>query len=136
MVTLAEVDLRVGGKWRYVSMTDRGFEVGFHGVFRELVPDERIVYTEVFEGVPLTLSESAGRTTLTSVTQVSSRAIRDVIIQSGRESGMQAALDLLEEVAGFAHLTGTRSHETTGTPVPVVFSFHGLAGRRARGFGV
>ena len=39
VVTLAEVDLRVGGKWRFVGMTDRGFDVGFHGVYREVVPD-------------------------------------------------------------------------------------------------
>src|SRR5690349_3934408 len=81
VVNLAEVDLRVGGKWRYLSTTDRGFEVGFHGVFREVVPNERLVYTEVYEGVPggdddppvvtLTLTESGGRTTLTSLSQLS-----------------------------------------------------------------
>src|ERR671911_2970252 len=70
-VTLAEVDLRVGGKWRYVMIAD-GFEVGFHGEYREIVPNERIVSTEVFEGMPdaealdtLTLAEKNGRTTLT-----------------------------------------------------------------------
>jgi len=109
VVTLAEVDLRVGGKWRYVAMTDRGFEVAFHGVFREIVPNERIVYTEVFEGVPggdvappvvtLTFAESNGRTLLTQLTDVPSRAVRDAIIQSGMEAGMQDAMDLLEEVA-------------------------------------
>ncbi|HTH64594.1 MAG TPA: SRPBCC domain-containing protein [Gemmatimonadales bacterium] len=109
VVTSAEVDLRVDGKWRYVSMTDRGFEVGFHGVFREVVANERLVYTEVYEGVPggdddpavvtPTLTESGGRTTLTSLTQLSSRAVRDMIIKSGMEAGMQDAMDLLEEVA-------------------------------------
>lgn len=109
VVNLAEVDLRVGGKWRYVSTTDRGFEVGFHGVFREVVANERLVYTEVYEGVPggdddpavvtLTLTESGGHTTFTSLSQLSSRAVRDMIIQSGMEAGMQDAMDLLEEVA-------------------------------------
>ena len=109
VVNLAEVDLRVGGKWRYLSTTDRGFEVGFHGVFREVVANDRLVYTEVYEGVPggdddppvvtLTFTESGGRTTLTSLTQLSSREVRDMIIQSGMEGGMQHAMDLLEEVA-------------------------------------
>ena len=108
-VTLAEVDLRVGGRWRWVMMTDRGFEVAFHGVYRELVPHERIVHTEVFEGVPggdddpavvtLTLAETDGRTTLTQLMQVSSRKTRDMIIESGMEAGMQDAMDLLEQVA-------------------------------------
>ena len=51
-VTVAEVDLRVGGTWRYVMVADGGFEVGFHGEYREIVPNERIVSTEVYEGMP------------------------------------------------------------------------------------
>ena len=52
-VTIAEIDLRVGGTWRYVMVTRRtGFEVAFHGEYREIVPNERIVSTEVYEGVP------------------------------------------------------------------------------------
>src|SRR5580692_1450350 len=51
-VTLVEVDLRVGGRWRYVMTANGGFEVAFHGEYREIVPDERIVCTEVFEGMP------------------------------------------------------------------------------------
>src|SRR5688572_2004734 len=51
-VTVAEIDLRVGGTWRYVSVTDDGFEVAFHGEYREIVPNERIVSTEVYEGAP------------------------------------------------------------------------------------
>src|SRR5437879_1451205 len=49
-VTSAEVDLRVGGKWRYVMTANEGFEVAFHGEFKEIVPNERIVSTEVYEG--------------------------------------------------------------------------------------
>jgi len=108
-VTIAEVDLRVGGKWRYVMVTPDGTEVGFHGEFREIVPDERIVYTEVFEGVPdgdddpsmntLTLTEADGRTTATMLTEVSSQEVRDMILATGMEDGLQDALDLLEEVA-------------------------------------
>src|SRR6202171_5186668 len=51
-VTSADVDLRVGGTWRYVMTANGGFEVAFHGEFRELVTNERIVSTEVFEGMP------------------------------------------------------------------------------------
>ena len=110
-VTLAEVDLRVGGRWRYLAVTDDGFEVGFHGEYREIVPNERIVSTEVYEGMPqgdgpeqgtlntLTLTEVDGRTTLEVLVEAPSREIRDAIIDSGMEAGMQDALDLLEEVA-------------------------------------
>jgi len=108
-VTKAEVDLRVGGRWRWVMMTDRGFEVVFHGEYRELVRHERIVHTEVFEGVPggdddpavvtMTLAEKDGHTTVTQLVQVSSRKTRDMIIESGMEAGMQDAMDLLEQVA-------------------------------------
>ena len=108
-VTLAEVDLRVGGTWRYVSMTHRNFEVAFHGVFHEIVPNERIVCTEVYEGVPggdenpplvtLSFTESRGLTTLTQLSDLPSREVRDMIIKSGMEGGMQEAMDLLEEVA-------------------------------------
>src|ERR671916_2392180 len=51
-MTVAEIDLQVGGKWRYVMVTDGGLEVGFHGEYREIVPNERIVSTEVYEGMP------------------------------------------------------------------------------------
>jgi uncharacterized protein YndB with AHSA1/START domain len=104
-VTLAEVDLRVGGKWRYVMMAE-GFEVGFHGEYREIVPNERIVSTEVFEGMPdaealdtLTLAEKNGRTTLTILVEHQTKAHRDAHIESGMENGLQDALDLLEQVA-------------------------------------
>ena len=105
--TVADIDLRVGGTWRWVMVTDDGMEVAFHGEYREIVPNERIVYTEVFEGAPggeavevtLTFVEEDGRTTITSVTETGRKEIRDMIIDSGMEGGMQDALDLLEEVA-------------------------------------
>src|SRR4249919_3577463 len=56
-VTVVEIDLRVGGKWRYVMVADDGFEVGFHGEYREVVANERIVSTEVYEGLPDGVSE-------------------------------------------------------------------------------
>jgi uncharacterized protein YndB with AHSA1/START domain len=112
VITVAEIDLRVGGKWRYVAQTEGIGEVGFHGEYRELVPDERIVWTEFYEGVPegvaeedattvntATLKESEGRTKLTVLIQAPSKAARDAIIESGMEAGMQDAYDLLEGVA-------------------------------------
>jgi len=108
-VTLAEIDLRVGGRWRYVSRSDDGLEVAFHGEYREIVPNERLVSTEVYEGIPdaeehaaldtLTLTESDGRTTLTVLVEHPTKEGRDAHINSGMEAGMQDAMDLLEEVA-------------------------------------
>jgi uncharacterized protein YndB with AHSA1/START domain len=107
-VTLAEIDLRVGGAWRYVMVTENGFEVAFHGEYHELVPDERIVSTEIYE-MPdgdspptmntATFEETNGRTTLTIVVQCPSKELRDTIIDSGMEGGLQEAFDRLEQVA-------------------------------------
>jgi uncharacterized protein YndB with AHSA1/START domain len=104
--TVMEIDLRVGGKWRYVMVADGGMEVGFHGEYREIVPDERIVSTEVYEGAPdaesvnlLTLTEADGRTRLELLVQHQTKEHRDMHINSGMEAGLQDALDLLEEVA-------------------------------------
>src|SRR5919199_1074782 len=63
-VTSAEIDLRVGGRWRYVMVANEGFEVAFRGEYREIVPDERLVNTEIFEGIP-DADEHAGLATLT-----------------------------------------------------------------------
>jgi len=111
-VTVAEIDLRVGGLWRYVMVADDGFEVGFHGEYREIVPNERIVSTEIYEGLPegvseeegatvntATFTEAEGRTTVTLLVQARSKISRDAIIDSGMEGGLQDALDLLEQVA-------------------------------------
>jgi uncharacterized protein YndB with AHSA1/START domain len=105
-MTIAEIDLRVGGKWRYVMVTGDGFEVAFQGEYREIVPNERLVSTEVFEGMPdaealntATFTEADGRTTLTILVQHESREHRDAHIESGMEAGMQDAFDLLEQVA-------------------------------------
>ena len=111
-VTVVEIDLRVGGKWRYVMVADDGMEVGFHGEYVEIVPNERLVTTEVYEGLPegvseeqggtvntATFSELDGVTSLTLLIQAPSKAARDAIIESGMEDGLQDALDLLEETA-------------------------------------
>ena len=111
-VTMADVDLRIGGTWRWVMMTDRGFEVAFRGEYREIVPNERLVFTEIFEPMPdagalatLTLVEKDGRTMLTILTEHTNKSYRDAHINSGMEAGMQDAMDLLEQVTG--SLTGS-----------------------------
>ena len=106
-MTLAEIDLRVGGAWRYVMVAEGGHEVAFHGEYREIVAGERIVATEAFEGMPdaepalttVTFTEEAGRTTLTLLMQLASKEDRDAVIESGMEAGMQEQMDLLEELA-------------------------------------
>ena len=90
VVTVAEIDLRVGGSWRSVGVMDDGQEIAFHGEYREIVPNERIVSTEVFEGVTggqgtlntSTFTETDGRTTLTIL--VGRRARRSATRSSNR----------------------------------------------------
>jgi uncharacterized protein YndB with AHSA1/START domain len=108
-VTSVQVDLRVGGSWRYVMMANDGFEVAFHGEFREIVTDERIVSTEMFEMpgaddsqaplVTTTFVEHDGRTTFTQIVDCPDEHVRDMIVESGMEAGMQEGMDLLEQVA-------------------------------------
>jgi uncharacterized protein YndB with AHSA1/START domain len=105
-VTSVEVELRVGGKWRYVMVAHGGFEVGFHGEYREIVPDELIVCTEVYEGMPdgeavcrYTFIQKGERTTVTLLMELASKEERDAVINSGMESGMQEGWDLIEEIA-------------------------------------
>ncbi|MDQ3952668.1 MAG: SRPBCC family protein [Actinomycetota bacterium] len=108
-VTHAEIDLKVGGTWRYVMVAHEGLEVAFHGEYKEIVPNERLVSTEAYEGVPdpdvnatlntATFDETDGRTTLTVLVQCPSQEVRDAIIQSGMEHGMQKSMDYLERVA-------------------------------------
>ena len=105
-VTSAEVDLRPGGTWRYVMIANGGFEVAFHGEYKEIIPDERIVTTDVFEGMPdaaalttATFTETGGRTLLSVLVEHSSQANRDAHINSGMEGGMQESMTKLEQVA-------------------------------------
>jgi uncharacterized protein YndB with AHSA1/START domain len=105
-VTSAEIDLRVGGTWRYVMVACEGFEVAFHGEYRELAEAERIVTTEVYEGAPdaaalntITLTETDGRTHMSVLVEHELPAHRDAHINSGMEGGMQEAYDRLEEIA-------------------------------------
>ncbi|HVF77062.1 MAG TPA: SRPBCC family protein [Solirubrobacteraceae bacterium] len=106
-MTIVEIDLRVGGMWRYVMEATGGFEVAFHGHYRELVPNERIVTTEVYEAMPdgepaldtVTFTEADGRTTVELLMQLPSKEVRDMVLASGMEVGMQEQMDLLEQIA-------------------------------------
>ncbi|RSD09124.1 SRPBCC family protein [Amycolatopsis eburnea] len=110
--TEVELDLRPGGRWRYVLKTGDGTEVGFHGEYREVVPGERLVYTEVFEmpGVPLdsvdgplnTVTFTAldgDRTLLRLLTETGSKELRDTILQSGMEVGAREQMVIIQELA-------------------------------------
>jgi uncharacterized protein YndB with AHSA1/START domain len=107
-VTVAEIDLRVGGRWRYAMLAEGGFEVAFHGEYHEIVPDAKLVNTEVFEGAPeagaaivtCTFEDlDDGRTKLSMLTHVDTQEIRDMIIGTGMETGAQEGLDILEAIA-------------------------------------
>jgi uncharacterized protein YndB with AHSA1/START domain len=108
-MTVCEIDLRVGGRWRYAMIANEGFEVAFHGEYREIVPNERLVSTEAYEGIPdadehaalntLTLTEVDGRTILAVLVEHPTKQGRDMHIESGMEGGMQEAMDRLEQVA-------------------------------------
>ena len=107
-VTVAEVDLRVGGRYRYAMEANEGFEVAFNGEFREIVPNERIVNTEAFEGAPegvapalitVTFSDSGEGTRMEMLMELADKQTRDMIIESGMEGGLQEGLDILEEIA-------------------------------------
>ena len=105
---VCEVDLRVGGQWRFVGR-DGGMEVGFHGEYREIAEPHRLVQTEIYEGAPepypndvavntTTLDESAGVTTMTVLVTVPNKETRDAILASGMEHGLQVSYNRLEDL--------------------------------------
>ena len=105
-MTLAEIDFRVGGRWRYVMIAHGDFEVAFNGVYEQIDEYERIVNTEVFEGmadarsrVTNTFVDLGDRTRMEMLIDHESREGRDGHINSGMEGGMQEAMDRLEQVA-------------------------------------
>ena len=104
---VCEIDLKVGGAYRYVWRRDKdGSEMGMGGVFREVVPSERLVATEKFdqawypgEAVSTTvLTEQDGRTTLTNTVLYESREARDGVLKSGMETGVARSYDRLAEL--------------------------------------
>lgn len=101
---VCEIDLRVGGSWRYVTREENGFEVGFHGEFREIDAPTRLVNTEVFEGMPeggaldtITFVEENGVTTMSINVLHSCKEHRDMHLASDMENGMQVSMNRLED---------------------------------------
>ena len=105
-LAVCEIDLRVGGSYRYVWRRDSGTEMGMGGVYREIVPGERIVATEMFddpwyEGEAVgttTFVEEGGKTTLTTTVLYASREVRDAVLKTPMETGVAASYDKLEEL--------------------------------------
>ncbi|MFN8151351.1 MAG: SRPBCC family protein [Solirubrobacterales bacterium] len=104
-ITSVEVDLRVGGSWRY-AMDAGGNEVAFRGEYREIDAPQRLVNTEVYEAFPDAVSVITStfeavdgeRTRLEQLCSYPSREVRDMVVASGMEGGMQESMDALEEV--------------------------------------
>jgi len=105
-LVVCEIDLRVGGAYRYVWRDPEGAEMGMRGVYREVVPPERLVATESFdepwypgEAVDtIALREDGGKTTVTTTVLYQSREARDIALKSGMEQGVAAGYDKLAEL--------------------------------------
>lgn len=105
-LAVCEIDLKVGGTYRYVWRGPDGMEMGMRGVYRELIPSERVVATEQFdqpwyEGEAVgtvTFDEQDGKTTLTMTILYASKDIRDAVLQSPMEQGVAAGFNKLAEL--------------------------------------
>lgn len=103
---VCEIDLKVGGVYRYVWRHEDGREMGMGGTYREIVPQERIVNTELFDTawypgeclITTLLTEQAGVTTMTATMRYESTAARDSVLESDMESGVAPSYDRLEEI--------------------------------------
>jgi uncharacterized protein YndB with AHSA1/START domain len=104
-VPVCEVDLRVGGKWRFVNRHPKG-EAEFYGEYRDIAPPDRLVFTEIYAPYPdaesvvtTELSEENGKTRMTVTSSYPSREVRDIVLGTGMERGAAISYDRLEEVA-------------------------------------
>jgi uncharacterized protein YndB with AHSA1/START domain len=103
-LVVCEVDLKVGGAWRFVLRGPDGTDMGMRGVYREIAPPERLVHTETFDDFPgesvvtTLLVEDRGKTTLTGTVLYPSQEIRDAVIKSGMEHGAAETYDKLAEL--------------------------------------
>jgi uncharacterized protein YndB with AHSA1/START domain len=102
-LVVCEVDLKVGGKWRFVLRGPDGRDMGMRGVYREIAGPDRSVHTESFDDFPgesivtTLLVEDRGRTTLTATVRYPSQEVRDAVIKSGMEHGAAESYDKLAE---------------------------------------
>jgi len=103
-VPICEIDLRVGGKWRFVNRHPKG-EAAFHGEYREITPYSRVVFTEIFEDFPDTVSvvtstliEEGQKTRFTATVRYPSLEVRDIVMNSGMSHGAGISYDRLEDL--------------------------------------
>ena len=103
-VPVCEIDLRVGGKWRFVNRHPHG-EAAFHGEYREITPASRLVFTEIFEEFPDTVSvvstdftDEDGKTRMTAMVRYPSREVRDMVLATGMSKGAAISYDRLEDL--------------------------------------
>src|SRR5262249_47668401 len=103
-VTSVDIDLRVGGAWRYAMVTNDGAEFALHGEYREIVPCERLVDTQAWDDRPaaealvtFTLTSAHGKTTVARLAQFHSMEDRDEHLQR-MQFGLQAAMALFEQI--------------------------------------
>jgi uncharacterized protein YndB with AHSA1/START domain len=100
---VCEIDLRVGGAWHFVWRRSDGTEMAMRGVYREIVPPERLVSTESWGGDwpetlnTLMLSEEDGKTTITQRVLYPSKEARDAALKTGMQEGMSESFDRLAE---------------------------------------
>lgn len=105
-VPVCEIDFRVGGKWRFVNRHPKG-EAAFHGEYREINPPSRVVFTEIFEDFPDSVSvvtselvEENGKTRLIATVEYPSLEVRDMVMASGMSRGAGISYDRLEDLVG------------------------------------
>jgi uncharacterized protein YndB with AHSA1/START domain len=103
-VPVCEIDLRPGGKWRFVNRHPKGDAV-FYGEYREISPPDRVVFTEIFEPFPdavsvvtSVLTEERGKTRLTATVRYPSREVRDMVLATGMSKGAGISYDRLEDL--------------------------------------
>ena len=103
-VPACEIDLRPDGAWRFVNRHSKG-EVAFYGEYREIVPPSRLVFTEIFEQFPDTVSvvaaeftDESGKTRLTATVRYPSPEVRNAVLASGMARGAGISYDRLEDL--------------------------------------
>ena len=103
-VPVCEIDLRIGGRWRFVNRHPKG-EAAFHGEYREVTPPGRVVFTEIFEDFPdvvsvvtAELSDEGGKTRLTATVRYPSTEVRDMVMSTGMSTGAGISYDRLEDL--------------------------------------
>ena len=103
-VPVCEIDLRPGGRWRFVNRHPQG-EAAFYGEYREITPPSRIVFTEIFEDFPdsvsvvtAELTDEGGKTRLTATVRYPSKDVRDMVMASGMSTGAGISYDRLEDL--------------------------------------